>query len=79
MYGSILMDVTGMPQCLRITPREEATTPFPIPEITPPVTRMYFIFADLSARIFMCQKFIHFYTGNVRLHKLYIRDKVCAE
>jgi hypothetical protein len=37
------MDVTATPQCLRMTPREEATTPFPIPEITPPVTRMYFI------------------------------------
>ncbi len=37
------MDVTGTPQCLSMTPREEATTPLPMPEMTPPVTRMYFM------------------------------------
>ena len=37
------MDVTSTPQCLRRTPRLLATTPFPIPEMTPPVTRIYFI------------------------------------
>ena len=45
MYGSILMAVTGTPECWRRTPMEEATTPFPIPEITPPVTNTYFISA----------------------------------
>ena len=45
------MDVTAMPQCLRMTPREEATTPFPIPEITPPVTRMYFMTLPVMLRL----------------------------
>ena len=40
------MLVTGTLHCLRITPTELATTPFPIPLITPPVTKMYFIFSS---------------------------------
>ena len=37
------MDVTATFACFKITPIELATTPFPMPLITPPVTRMYFI------------------------------------
>lgn len=37
------MQVTEMPQLLSSVPNEEAMTPLPTPEITPPVTRMYFI------------------------------------
>ena len=43
MYGSILIDVTWIPQCLSIVPKELAMTPFPTPLITPPVTKIYFI------------------------------------
>lgn len=46
MYGSIFNDVTAMPHELRIVPKDEAMTPLPTPEITPPVTRIYFIFLD---------------------------------
>lgn len=45
IYGSILMAVTCRPQDLRIVPTLLAIMPFPMPEITPPVTRMYFILA----------------------------------
>lgn len=44
MYGSILSDVTAMPHELRIVPKDDAITPLPTPEITPPVTKIYFIF-----------------------------------
>ena len=37
------MDVTLKPQCFKIVPSEDAMTPLPIPDITPPVTKMYFI------------------------------------
>lgn len=37
------MAVTSIPQHFRIAPNELATTPFPIPLITPPVTKMYFL------------------------------------
>ncbi len=43
MYGSILMAVTCRPQDLRMVPTLLAIMPFPMPEITPPVTRIYFI------------------------------------
>ena len=43
MYGSIFMDVTLTPEDLRIAPTLLAMTPFPMPLITPPVTRIYFI------------------------------------
>lgn len=42
-YGSILIDVTRRPCVLSSRPVEEAMTPFPMPEMTPPVTRMYFV------------------------------------
>lgn len=50
MQGSILMEVTRRPQCLRMVPTLEAMTPFPIPEITPPVTKMYFIFPHCNTK-----------------------------
>ena len=37
------MLVTSTPQCFNRTPKLLATTPFPIPEITPPVIKIYFI------------------------------------
>lgn len=43
MYGSIFIAVTLSPIVFNKTPREEANIPFPIPEITPPDTNMYFI------------------------------------
>ncbi|TNN86169.1 hypothetical protein EYF80_003586 [Liparis tanakae] len=43
MYGSILMAVTCRPQDFRIVPTLLAMMPLPMPEMTPPVTRMYFI------------------------------------
>lgn len=43
IYGSILMDVTSIPQQLSKVPNELAITPFPTPLMTPPVTKMYFI------------------------------------
>lgn len=46
MYGSILIEVTSIPQQLSSVPNELAITPFPTPLITPPVTRMYFILQD---------------------------------
>lgn len=42
-YGSILIDVTSIPQQLSRVPNELAITPLPTPLITPPVTRMYFM------------------------------------
>jgi hypothetical protein len=48
MYGSILMAVTETPECCSSTPMELATTPFPMPEITPPVTSTYFILASAT-------------------------------
>lgn len=45
MYGSILMAVTCRPQDFRIKPTLLAMMPLPIPDITPPVTKMYFIVA----------------------------------
>ena len=42
-YGSILMAVTLCPRDLSSTPVDEAMIPLPTPEITPPVTTMYFI------------------------------------
>lgn len=47
MYGSILIDVTLKLQAFISTPILDAVTPFPIPLMTPPLTRMYFM-ADLS-------------------------------
>lgn len=49
MYGSILMEVTSMPQQFNNVPNELAMTPFPTPLITPPVTRMYFMVSVLLA------------------------------
>lgn len=43
IYGSILMAVTCRPHDFRIVPTLLAMMPLPIPEMTPPVTRMYFI------------------------------------
>lgn len=43
MYGSILMDVTSMPQQFKSVPNELAITPLPTPLMTPPVTKIYFI------------------------------------
>lgn len=43
MYGSILIEVTSMPQQFSNVPNELAITPLPTPLITPPVTKMYFI------------------------------------
>lgn len=43
MYGSILMDVTSMPQQFSNVPNELAITPLPTPLMTPPVTKIYFI------------------------------------
>ena len=39
-YGSILIEVTLRPWVLSNKPVDEAMTPLPIPEMTPPVTRM---------------------------------------
>jgi hypothetical protein len=39
------MQVTFQPQDLKSTPRLLAVTPFPIPEMTPPLTSTYFIAA----------------------------------
>lgn len=50
MYGSILMEVTGMPRQLSNVPNELAITPLPTPLITPPVTRMYFIVPAICLR-----------------------------
>lgn len=52
MYGSILRDVTAIPQQFNNVPKELAITPFPTPEITPPVTKMYFMLC--SSRFFTC-------------------------
>ena len=46
MYGSILMDVTRRPSVRSSRPVEDAITPLPIPEMTPPLTTMYFILQD---------------------------------
>lgn len=43
MYGSILIEVTCKPHDFSMVPMLLAMIPFPIPDITPPVTRMYFI------------------------------------
>ena len=43
IYGSILIEVTCSPQPFRRAPILLEITPFPIPLITPPVTKMYFI------------------------------------
>ena len=40
------MAVTRSPHDLRIVPMLLAMIPLPIPDITPPVTRMYFIVAE---------------------------------
>lgn len=50
IYGSILIDVTLIPQFFSIVPKELAMTPFPMPLITPPVTKIYFILEILLAR-----------------------------
>lgn len=44
MYGSILMEVTSMPQLFNIAPKALDITPLPTPLITPPVTKIYFMF-----------------------------------
>ena len=36
-------------QCLRMTPTELATTPLPMPDMTPPVTNTYFMAAEVNA------------------------------
>ena len=43
IYGSILIEVTLIPLDLRMVPMLLAMTPLPMPLITPPVTKMYFI------------------------------------
>lgn len=43
IYGSILIAVTCRPHDFRIVPTLLAIMPLPIPEMTPPVTRIYFI------------------------------------
>ena len=46
IYGSILIEVTGILQHFSIVPNELAMTPLPTPLITPPVTSIYFILYD---------------------------------
>jgi hypothetical protein len=73
IYGSILRHVTEMPQQFKRVPNEEAMTPLPTPEITPPVTKMYFIFLVYAEILlafailfkdfvskFFCQYFLNF-------------------
>lgn len=48
MYGSILIEVTSIPQQLSNVPNELAITPLPTPLITPPVTKIYFIFCVIK-------------------------------
>src|SRR2546430_11027935 len=42
MYGSSFWRVTRRPRDLKRRPREAVVMPFPSPEATPPVTKMYF-------------------------------------
>jgi hypothetical protein len=44
-YGSILIDETFNPIVLSSRPVDEAITPFPMPLMTPPDTRTYFMIA----------------------------------
>ena len=63
MYGSILMAVTRRPSVLRSSPVEEAMTPLPMPLMTPPETRTYFILTlrrDEQSRRSWCVKKIVF-------------------
>lgn len=48
MYGSILIDATLKPIALSNMPVLLAVTPLPMPDITPPDTKMYFIDASLQ-------------------------------
>ena len=43
MYGSILHAVTLKPRNCSILPIEDVTMPFPKPEMTPPVMKMYLV------------------------------------
>ena len=43
MYGSILIEVIFSPLAFNTEPILDAKMPLPIPLITPPVMRMYFI------------------------------------
>ena len=44
-YGSIFIDDTFNPIVLSSSPVDEAITPFPMPLMTPPETRTYFMMA----------------------------------
>jgi len=46
MYGSILIEVTLSPPAFSMVPILLAMIPLPTPLITPPVTKMYFIFCN---------------------------------
>lgn len=48
MYGSILIDVTLRPHDFNKVPKDDAITPLPTPLMTPPVTKMYFIFSKVT-------------------------------
>lgn len=48
------MDVTSIPQEFSNVPNELAITPFPTPLITPPVTKIYFIFATVCTNLLIC-------------------------
>jgi hypothetical protein len=47
-YGSIFIDDTFKPIVLSSRPVEEAITPFPMPLMTPPETRTYFMMAIIK-------------------------------
>ena len=50
-YGSILIEATFNPIVFSKRPVEEAITPFPIPEMTPPDTSTYFILVAVEGAI----------------------------
>src|ERR671927_496262 len=43
MYGSNFINVTENPRASRMAPTEEAATPLPSEETTPPVMKMYLV------------------------------------
>jgi hypothetical protein len=50
MYGSILSAVTESPRAFKMRAIEDEAIPLPTPDITPPVTNMYFrIFMYMAA------------------------------
>jgi hypothetical protein len=68
-YGSILIAVTRSPNAFISSPVEDAMTPLPIPEITPPQTTINFV------RLLGASSTMIFFGGKRKISRNFDSDK----